>query len=99
MTCCHVNLAAKVADGQLLLIGVPGATVAPGGDGTTSGPVDLNSATAEQLDALPGIGPVLAQHILDFRTAHGGFRSVDQLRDVSGIGDSTFADLAPLVTV
>lgn len=94
-----LNLAAKVADGQLLLIGVPGATVAPGGDGTTSGPVDLNSATAEQLDALPGIGPVLAQHILDFRTAHGGFRSVDQLRDVSGIGDSTFADLAPLVTV
>lgn len=94
-----LNLAAKVADGQLLLVGVPGAAVAASGDGSSAGPVDLNSATAEQLDALPGIGPVLAQHILDFRNAHGGFRSVDQLRDVSGIGDSTFADLAPLVTV
>ena len=93
-----LNLAAKVADGQLLLVGVPGAAPSSGG-AASSGPVDLNSATAEQLDALPGIGPVLAQHILDWRTAHGGFRSVDQLNDVSGIGDSTFADLAPLVTV
>jgi competence protein ComEA len=94
-----LNLAAKVADGQLLLVGVPGAAVAAGGGGTTSGPLDLNSATADQLEALPGIGPVLAQHILDWRTAHGSFHSVDQLKDVSGIGDSTFADLAPLVTV
>jgi competence protein ComEA len=94
-----LDLAAKVADGQLLLVGVPGAAVPSSGDGAPSGPVDLNSATAEQLEALPGIGPVLAQHIVDWRTAHGGFRSVDQLNDVSGIGDSTFADLAPLVTV
>lgn len=96
-----MNLAAKVSDGELLLVGVPGAAsgAAAGGGATAAGPVDLNTATAEQLDALPGIGPVLAQHILDWRTAHGGFRSVDQLRDVSGIGDSTFADLAPLVTV
>ena len=94
-----MNLAAKVMDGQLLLVGVPGAAVASSDGGSTSGPVDLNSATADQLEALPGIGPVLAQHILDWRTAHGGFRSVDQLNDVSGIGDSTFADLAPLVTV
>jgi competence protein ComEA len=94
-----LNLAAKVADGQLLLVGVPGAGVASAGDGSSSGPVELNSATADQLEALPGIGPVLAQHIIDWRTAHGGFRSVDQLRDVSGIGDSTFADLAPLVAV
>lgn len=94
-----LNLAAKVADGQLLLVGVPGVGGGATGDGSASGPVDLNSASAQQLEALPGIGPVLAQHILDWRTAHGGFRSVDQLRDVSGIGDSTFADLAPLVTV
>jgi competence protein ComEA len=94
-----LNLAAKVADGQLLLVGVSGASVASGSGGTTSGPLDLNSATADQLEALPGIGPVLAQHILDWRTAHGSFHSVDQLKDVSGIGDSTFADLAPLVTV
>ena len=98
-----VNLAAKVSDGELLLVGVPGAgtsaTSAGSGSAGSAGPVNLNTATAEELDALPGIGPVLAQHILDWRTAHGSFRSVDQLRDVSGIGDSTFADLAPLVTV
>jgi competence protein ComEA len=98
-----LNLAAKVTDGELLLVGVPGAGTGAGagggGSAGTSGPVNLNTATADELDALPGIGPVLAQHILDFRSAHGGFRSVDQLRDVSGIGDSTFADLAPLVTV
>jgi competence protein ComEA len=94
-----LNLAAKVADGQLLLVGVPGGTVAGTGGESSAGPVDLNSATADQLEALPGIGPVLAQHILDWRTAHGGFHSVDQLKDVSGIGDSTFADLAPLVSV
>ena len=95
-----LNLAAKVSDGQLLLVGVPGAVAGAGGGSTApSGPVNLNTATADELDALPGIGPVLAQHILDWRSAHGSFRSVDQLRDVSGIGDSTFADLAPLVTV
>ncbi|HET6816028.1 MAG TPA: helix-hairpin-helix domain-containing protein [Mycobacteriales bacterium] len=98
-----LNLAARVADGQLLLVGVPGASGPSGassaGGSSSAGPVDLNSATADQLEALPGIGPVLAQHIIDWRTAHGGFRTVDQLRDVSGIGDSTFADLAPLVTV
>jgi len=94
-----LNLAAKVSDGQLLLVGVPGAAGGTAVGGGSTGPVNLNTATAEDLDALPGIGPVLAQHILDWRSAHGSFSSVDQLRDVSGIGDSTFADLAPLVTV
>jgi competence protein ComEA len=108
----QLNLAARVADGDRIYVPRTGeaapSPVAGGGPaapgsapkgGTAAGPIDLNTATAEQLDALPGIGPVLAQHILDWRTAHGGFRSVDQLRDVSGIGDATFADLAPLVTV
>ena len=100
-----VNLARKVADGEQIVIGVtpPAAVDAGSSDsGTSGGPtglVDLNTATADQLDALPGVGPVLAQHIIDWRTQHGRFDSVDQLNSVSGIGDAKFADLKPLVTV
>ncbi|WP_234434426.1 ComEA family DNA-binding protein [Streptomyces sp. NRRL F-5126] len=65
--------------------------------GASTGPVSLNSATKDQLDTLPGVGPVLAQHILDYRAQNGGFRSVDELREVDGIGDKRFADLEPLV--
>jgi competence protein ComEA len=73
---------------------------APAGpDASTSGPLDLNSATLSQLDGLPGVGPVLAQRILDWRTEHGRFDSVDQLRGVSGIGDSKYADLKSLVSI
>src|SRR5213078_544473 len=79
-----LNLAARVTDGELLMVGMPGPVAAGGDASAASGPVNLNTATAEQLDALPGIGPVLAQHIIDFRTAHGGFRDVGQLREVSG---------------
>ncbi|WP_410483240.1 ComEA family DNA-binding protein [Streptomyces sp. ST1015] len=60
-------------------------------------PVSLGTATLEQLDALPGVGPVLAQHILDYRTQHGGFRSVDELRQVNGIGERRFSELRELV--
>ena len=59
----------------------------------------MNTATVDQLEALPGIGPVLAQRIIDYRTQHGPFRSVDDLTNVSGIGPSHMADLKPLVTV
>jgi competence protein ComEA len=108
-----LNLARRLADGDLVAVGVPGATD-PGGAGPVAagsggpagaapeagGPlVNLNTATAEQLDALPGVGPVLAQRIVEFRAAHGRFDSVDQLRDVSGIGDSKFAQLRGRVTV
>lgn len=105
-----LNLARKLSDGEQLAVGVSGAPAAPGSPagaddssgGSASaagGLVDLNTATASQLDALPGVGPVLAQHILDWRTAHGRFESVQQLNSVSGIGDAKYADLAPLVAV
>ncbi|QKV97854.1 ComEA family DNA-binding protein [Streptomyces sp. NA02950] len=80
--------------------GAPGAPAGPGtagGPGAPGGPVSLNSATPEQLDTLPGVGPVLARHIIDYRTQHGGFRSIEELREVNGIGERRFADLRPLV--
>lgn len=97
-----LDLAARVSDGQLLLIGVPGgdaqgAAQSPGGAGP--GPIDLNAATVDQLDALPGVGPVLAQHIVDWRQQHGGFTAVDQLRQVPGIGPRKFDQLKSLVVV
>jgi competence protein ComEA len=71
----------------------------PGGAPTPSTPLDLNSATETQLEALPGIGPSLAQAIVAEREREGGFKSVDDLRRVRGIGDVRFAQLRPLVTV
>jgi competence protein ComEA len=98
-----LNLAARVVDGQQILVGV---AVAPGGGGPGSAPaaggavaVNLNAATLDDLETLPGVGPVLAQHILDWRAAHGGFASVDQLNDVPGIGEVKFGALHALVTV
>ncbi|WP_100499898.1 ComEA family DNA-binding protein [Geodermatophilus chilensis] len=99
-----VNLAAVVSDGQQVAVGIPGAG-AVGGAGVAAGtaggagPVDLNAATAADLDALPGIGPVLAQRIVEHRERNGSFRSVEQLDDVPGIGPATYAELAELVTV
>ncbi|MEV8445798.1 ComEA family DNA-binding protein [Streptomyces parvus] len=99
----------QVAVGLLPGLPVAGATGATGGGGIGSGPagapggagpavpLSLNSATAEQLETLPGVGPVLAQHMIDYRTENNGFRSVDELRQVNGIGDRRFADLRPLV--
>jgi competence protein ComEA len=101
-----VNLAALVSDGAQIAVGVPGAgagsdgrPAAPGGAPGSGSRVDLNAATVGELDALPGIGPVLAQRIVDHRTRNGPFRSVDQLDDVPGIGPATAAELAELVGV
>jgi competence protein ComEA len=95
-----VNLAAPVADGQQIVVPTRAAPGATGGAATGSGAkVSLASATLEQLDALPGIGPVTAQKILDWRTQHGTFTSVDELLEVDGIGDKTLADIAPHVTL
>jgi competence protein ComEA len=101
----QLNLARKVADGEQVAVGVSGAAgpVGPTGTGAASGaaaaPIDLNTATLQQLDTLPGVGPVLAQRIVDWRSEHGRFDSVDQLQEVSGIGPSRLADLRSLVTV
>jgi competence protein ComEA len=102
-----LNLARRVVDGEQVLVGLnatPAAAVPPA-DPTAPGatapaaPIDLNTANAAQLDELPGVGPVLAQRIVDYRTQHGGFRSIDELRQVSGIGEAKFADLKSLVRV
>lgn len=99
-----LNLARRLADGEQVVVGavaptVPGTPGAPSGPAAAGGLIDLNTATVEQLDALPGVGSVLAGRIVAYRTQHGGFRSVDQLREVNGIGEAKFADLRPLVSV
>ncbi|MBQ1021658.1 ComEA family DNA-binding protein [Micromonospora sp. D93] len=101
-----LNPARKVTDGELIVVGVtpppgPGGAAGPvaGGAAPAAGPVNLNTATLAQLDALPGVGPVLAQRILAHRDQHGGFKSVGDLRQVDGIGDARYEQLKDLVTV
>jgi len=106
-----VNLAMPLHDGQQVVVprhgAAPAATVAAGASGgsgapgaagaTPRQPVSLSTATVEQLDTLDGIGPTLAARIVQYRDAHGGFKSVDELRQVSGIGDKRFAALRKAV--
>jgi len=95
-----VNLAAPVSDGEQIVVPRRGAVVASGGTGgaaVPAGPVHLNTATLEQLDALPGVGPVTAQKILDFRQEHGAFGSVDELDAIPGIGPARLEQLRDLV--
>ena len=109
-----INLARMLADGEQLRVPLPGEVLvgpppsaAPGstsgspgaGAAQSGGLVRLNSATVSELDALPGVGPVLAQRIIDWRTEHGRFASVDELGEVSGIGEKVFAQLKPKVTL
>ncbi len=98
-----VNLARRVSDGEQVAVGVPGApdAAAPGGPGPGAGPpdavLDLNTATVAQLDALPGVGPVTAERIVEWRTRNGQFATVEQLREVEGIGERRFGQLRELV--
>jgi competence protein ComEA len=95
-----VNLAAPVADGEEIVVPARGAGTAGASSGagpSPTGPLDLNTATLEQLDGLPGIGPTTAQKILDYRQAHGPFRSVADLDAVPGIGQGRIEQLKGLV--
>jgi competence protein ComEA len=102
-----LNLAAPLADGTQILVprreasGPAGsAPSAPSVDGgVASSKVNINSASAVELETLPGIGEVIAQEILDYRTANGPFASVEDLLDVSGIGEVTLENIRDLVTV
>lgn len=103
----QLNLAQKLSDGQKITVPVSGA--APSAADTSAGNastgassgalVNINTATLEELDSLPGIGEVRAQAIIAYREENGGFRTIDDLKEVSGIGEKIFADLAPHITV
>jgi len=97
-----VNLAAPVQDGQQIVVparvAAPGGGTAPSSASATTGPVSLSSATVEQLDALDGIGPTLAARIVEWRQTNGGFRTVDDLQQVPGIGEARMEALRSRVT-
>lgn len=103
-----LNLAAPLVDGTQILVPRAASSVPPGSAGVVppgapgTGPgglVNINTASETELETLPGIGPVTAQAIIDYRTENGPFGSVDELEDVSGIGPATLAEIADLVTI
>lgn len=101
----QLNLAQKLADGQKITVPAAGETPAPAdntapSDSSQSGAlININTATLEELETLPSIGEVRAQAIIAYREEHGGFRTTDELMEVSGIGEKIFADISPHITV
>jgi competence protein ComEA len=103
----RVNQAAPLVDGEQVYVphegedppAVIGGPTAAGGGSVPAEPLDLNRATPAQLETLPGIGPTLAQAIVDYREENGPFGSVDELLDVPGIGDAKLAEIRSLVRV
>ncbi|GAA3426914.1 ComEA family DNA-binding protein [Streptosporangium sandarakinum] len=95
----HLNLARRLVDGEQIDVGAPGPAAAPAGADPAEAVIDLNTATPQQLEQLPGVGEVLARRIVEYRDGHGGFRAVEQLREVSGIGDRKYAEMKDRVRV
>jgi competence protein ComEA len=93
-----LNLARRLTDGEQVSVGVPAAPDAPPVAGAPAR-IDLNTASVAELDTLPGVGSVTAQRVVDWRTKHGRFTRVDQLREVDGIGPARFGQLKDLVVV
>ncbi len=94
-----VNLAEKLRDGQKIYVPVVGERVNSDMGTDASGKINVNEATAKELEALPGIGPTLAKNIVEYREKNGGFKSVEELKKVKGIGDKKFNDIKDLITI
>lgn len=97
----RINLAAPLSDGMQVYFPRKGEAAPPAGSSPAApaGPININTATVEQLDTLPGIGPAIAQRIIDYRAANGPFKSIDEIKNVKGIGDAVFEKIKGMIAV